>query len=147
MEALKELLYSIGSFCAGILRGVLEWFLGLSLLNKIIVLNTFTAFLAITLPIAKYFIFESWFGINNPLAVYLIIIAFIMFITVFFSGLPVMAGRVIVNIWYLISVIYIAASHTVSHAPYVLSFGYFFNLLAPMVYMVVSVLVYLSGDN
>lgn len=147
MEALKELLYKLGLFCAGILKAAVEWFLDLSLLNKIIVLNTFTSFLAITLPIAKYFIFESWSGINNPIAVYLILIVIIMFVTIFFHGTAVLAGRVIINLWYLVAVIVIYASHSISHAPYVLSMGFFFNLIAPVIYIVVSAMVFLEGDN
>ena len=147
MEALKELLYKLGSFCAGLLKIAVEWFLDLSLLNKIIVLNTFTSFLAITLPIAKYYIFESWFGINNPVAVYLILIVIIMFATIFFHGPLVLAGRVISNLWYLISVIVIYATHAISHAPYVISAGFFFNLIAPVIYIAAAVMVYLEGDN
>jgi len=147
MEALKELLYSLGSFCAGMIQTAYEWFMGLSILNKIIVLNTFTSFLAITMPIAKYFIFESWSGINNPLAVYLILIVFIMFGSIFLSGPVVPVVRIVANIWYLVAIIVISATHSISHAPYVLSFGFFFNLIAPVIYIAVSVLIYLSGEN
>jgi len=147
MEALKELLYNLGSFCARMIKIAIDWFMELSLMNKIIVINTFTSFLAITLPIAKYYIFESWTGINNPIAVYLILIVAIMFGTIFFHGPLVLAGRVISNLWYLIAVIVIYATHSISHAPYVLSIGFFFNLIAPAVYIALAVMVYLSGDN
>lgn len=147
MEALKELLYSLGSFCARMIKTAIGWFMALSLLNKIIVINAFTSFLAITLPIAKYYIFETWFGINNPLAVYLILIVLIMFGTIFFHGPAVLAGRIIINLWYFISVIVIYATHSISHAPYVLSIGFFFNLIAPAIYIAAAVMVYLSGDN
>lgn len=147
MEALKELLYRFGSFCGRMLKTAIDWFMALSLLNKIIVINVFTSFLAITLPIAKYYIFETWFGINNPLAVYLILIVIIMFGTIFFHGPAVLAGRIIINLWYLISVIVIYATHSISHAPYILSIGFFFNLIAPVIYIAVAVMVYLSGDN
>lgn len=147
MEALKELLYKLGSFCAAIIKTAADWFMGLSLLNKIIVINTFTSFLAITLPIARYYIFESWTGINNPVAVYLILIVIIMFATIFFHGPFVLAGRIIVNLWYMISVIVIYATHSISHAPYVLSMGFFFNLIAPLIYIAAATMVYLEGDN
>ncbi len=146
MEALKELLYKIGSFCADLIKIAVDWFMDLSLLNKIIVLNTFTSFFAITMPIAKYYIFESWFGINNPVSVYLILIVIIMFITIFFHGPVVLAGRLIVNLWYLGSVIVISATHSISHAPYVLSMGFIFNLVAPVIYIVVSAMVFLEGE-
>jgi len=147
MEALKELLYSLGSFCARMIRTAIDWFMSLSPLNKIIVINTFTSFLAITLPIAKYYIFESWTGINNPIAVYLILIVAIMFGTIFYHGPLVLAARIISNLWYIIAVIVITATHSISHAPYVLSIGFFFNLIAPVIYIGAAVMVFLSGDN
>ncbi len=147
MEALKELLYNLGSYCAGVVRKSIEWFMGLSTLNKVIVLNTFTAFLAIILPIAKYFIFESWSDINNPIAVYLILIVIIMFGTIFFQGQLVLALRVVSNLWYLISVVVLYATHSISHAPYVLSIGFFFNLIAPAIYIGAAVMAYMAGDN
>jgi len=147
MEALKELLYSFGSFLARMIKTVIDWFMGLSLLNKIIVMNTVTAFFAITLPIAKYYIFETWNGINNPVAVYMILIVFIMCGTTFLHGPMVLAGRIVINLWYFIAVIVIYSTHSISHAPYVLSPGFFFNLAAPVIYMAAAVMVYLEGDN
>ena len=147
MEALKDLLYSIGSFCVKIIRVAVEWFTGLSLLNKIIVLNTFTAFFAIILPIAKYYIFESWIDINNPIAVYLILIVMIMFVSTFFHGQIILALRIVTNLWYLISVIVLYATNSISHAPYVLSIGFLFNLIAPVIYIGAAVMIYLSGEN
>lgn len=147
MEALKELLYNIGSFVAGIIKTAVEWFMELSLLNKIIVINTIPSFFAITLPIAKYYIFESWSGINNPASVYLILIVMIMFGTLFFHGPAVLAVRIVLNLWYLVYVVVIYMNHSISFAPYVLSIGFIFNIIAPVIYIAVSVMVYLSGDN
>jgi hypothetical protein len=158
MGTLIDLLYTIGSFIKDLLYAAVEfiidkvkiaidWFMGLSLLNKIIVVNTVTSFFAITLPIAKYYIFESWFYINNPVAVYLIFITIIMFVTIFFHGQLVAGVRVVLNLWYFLYVVYMAAFHTISKAPYTLSKGFAFNLLAPIVYIAASVLIYLSGDE
>ncbi|MCL1864534.1 MAG: hypothetical protein FWF73_01840 [Spirochaetes bacterium] len=147
METLKDLLYGIGSFFADKIRVAADWFMELNIFNKIIVVNTLTSFFAITLPIAKYYIFETWFFINNPVAVYLIFITVIMLVTVFFHGQLVLGVRVILNLWYFLYVIYMTAFHTISKAPYVLSKGFVFNLLAPVVYLAVSVLLYMSGDE
>ena len=147
MEALKELLYSIGTFCVNMLQRAVEWFKGLSLFNKVIVVNTLISFFAITLPIAKYAIWESYTSINNPLAVYLILIVAIMFTTIFFHGPLVLGGRIVVNLWYFISVIVIHATHAITHPVYTLSIGYFFNLVAPVIYIAAAVMVYLEGDN
>lgn len=145
MDTLKELLYSIGTFCAGLIRRAIDWFLGLDILNRIIVINTLTAFLAIVLPIAKYYIFESWFEINNPLAVYMIGIAAVMFATMFFSGMRwVLPVRIVINAWYLVSLIYLWATHGFSHAPYNISYGIVFNLAAPVIYGAVSVMIFLE---
>ncbi|HRX48548.1 MAG TPA: hypothetical protein P5120_13600 [Spirochaetota bacterium] len=145
MDTLKDLLYSIGSFFAGLIRAALEWFLGLDLLNRIIVVNTATAFLAIVLPIGKYYIFESWFEINNPLAVYMIVITLVMFGTVFLNGMRwVFPVRIVINVWYFIALVYLWVTHTFSHAPYNISYGIVFNLAAPLVYGVVSVLIFME---
>lgn len=144
MDAIKELLYSIGRFCADLLRRLIDWFMNLDLYNKILVVNTLTAFLAIVLPIAKYYIYESWFVINNPLAVNLILIVAVMIGTMFLRGRWIMPVRVGLNLWYLVYLIYIWGTHTISHAPYVISYGMFFNLAAPAVYSVIAVMIFLS---
>jgi hypothetical protein len=99
------------------------------------------------LPIAKYYIFETWFFINNPVAVYLIFITGIMFVTIFFHHQYIFAARVILNLWYFLYVIYMYSFNAISKAPYVLSKGFAFNLIAPVVYFVVSVLLYFSGEE
>ncbi|MCL2155599.1 MAG: hypothetical protein FWH53_08050 [Leptospirales bacterium] len=147
METLKELLYSIGSFLADKIRFVIDWFMELNIFNKIIVANTIISFFAITLPIAKYYIFETWFFINNPVAVYLIFITVFMLVTIFFHGQFVLAARVILNLWYFIYVVYMYSFNTISKAPYVLSKGFVFNLIAPIVYLAVSVLLYFFGEE
>jgi len=145
MDTLRDLLYSIGSFFAGIIRIAIDWFLALDLLNRILVINTATAFLAIVLPIGKYYIFESWFEINNPLAVYMIGIAAVMFFTLFFSGMRwVFPLRIIICAWYFIALIYLWITHSFSHAPYNISYGIIFNIAAPLVYGAVSVLIFLE---
>ena len=144
MDAIKELLYSIGSFCADLLRRVIDWFMELDLLNKILVINTVMAFFAIVFPIAKYYIYESWFVINNPLAVNMILIVAVMIGTMFVHGWWVMPVRVGLNLWYLVYLIYIWMAHSISHAPYVISYGILFNLIAPVVYSVIAVMIFLS---
>lgn len=145
MDTLKDLLYSIGSFFGGLISTAVEWFRELDLLNRIIVINTATAFLAIILPIGKYYIFESWFEINNPLAVYMIVISLIMFGTIFVSGMRwVFPIRIVINGWYFIALIYLWVTHTFSHAPYNISYGIIFNLAAPLVYGVVSLLIFME---
>jgi hypothetical protein len=146
METIKDLVYAIGSFFADKIRIVIVWFMELNIFNKIIVINTVTCFFAIALPIAKYYIFESWRSINNPVAIYLIFVTGIMLLTIFLHGLYVLAIRVIFNLWFLLYVIYMYSFNTISQAPYEISTGFAFNLIAPIVYIAVSVFLYLSGE-
>jgi len=146
-EILKELLYSIISFIIDKIKVAIDWFMEQNVYNKIIILNTVTSFFAITLPIARYYIFETWFFINNPVAVYLILITMIMLASIFFRGQLVLGIRVVLNAWYFIYIVYMWAFNSISKAPYLLSKGFVFNLIAPIVYIAVSVLLYLSGEE
>ena len=147
METLRDLLYDIGSFIVDKIRLVIDWFMDQNIFNKIIIINTVTCFFAITLPIAKYYIFGTWIFINNPVAVYLIFITIFMFAGIFFHHQYIFAGRVILNLWYFLYVVYMYLFDAISKAPYVLSKGFAFNLIAPVVYLAVSVLLHVSGDE
>lgn len=144
MELIKELLYTTGEMFMRFVNRVLAWFLALEFLNQAILVNTITAFFAIILPIARYYIFETWFEINNPQAVYLIAIVFIMIITMYIPVAAAFFIRLAVNAWYLLWLIIVSATGSISHAPYELSTGYFFNLAAPLIYIILSVLYYFS---
>jgi hypothetical protein len=146
-EMLKELLYAIVSFCVDKVRTAIDWFMDLNLFNKVIVLNTITSFFAITLPIAKYYIFESWFYINNPVSVYLIFITMFMLGSIFFHNQIIFGVRVFLNLWFFIYILYMWVFNAISKAPYVLSKGFAFNLLAPAVYVAMSVLLYMSWEE
>jgi len=146
-EILKELLYNIISFIIDKIKAAIDWFMNLHPYNKIIVVNTIISFFAITLPIAKYYIFETWFFINNPVAVYLIFITAMMLAGIFFHGQFVLGVKIILNAWYFLYIIYMWAFNAISKAPYILSKGFAFNLLAPAVYIAASVLLYLSGEE
>ncbi len=106
-------------------------------------INGITAFFAIILPVARYYIFETWFQINNPQAVYLIGIVFIMIVTMYLPLVAAFAVRLVINLWYLLWVIIVSATGSISQAPYELSIGYYFNIAAPVIYLVLSVLYYL----
>lgn len=145
MDFLRDLIYSVADFLAALLRRAFEWFSGLELYSRIIVLNTATAFFAIVLPVGKYFIFDTWFAINNPLAVYMIFITMIMFGTIFLSGMRwVFPLRIISNGWYLGAVFYLWVTHSFSMAPYEISYGIIFNLAAPVVYGAMSLLIFME---
>ncbi len=142
METFKELLLNLGTSFMKLLRKVLEWFLELDLINKIIVVNGAVAFFAIVLPVGRYYIFESWFYLNNPIAVYLIGIVILMIGTIYIPAKAAFIIRLIVNLWFFLWLMYITFSHTISHAPYELSSGYYFSIAAPLIYIAASSVSY-----
>ncbi len=115
-------------------------FLESSTPEKAVFLNTVLALLAVVLPVAKFYIFRSWFYVNNPLAVYMIAIAILMFISVYFQGIGILIGRIVINAYYLFWVIYVPFSHGLTRAePHYLCVGYFLNIIVPLVYIVAAV--------
>ncbi len=144
MEQLKELLYSLGELFMRLVNRIFSWFLGLEFFNQAIIVNSITAFFAVLLPIAKYNIFETWFEINNSQAVYMIGIVFIMIATMYVPVTVAFAVRVVVNVWYLLWLIIVSATGSISYAPYELSIGYFFNIAAPVIFLILSGLYYFS---
>ena len=115
-----------------------EKFMEINIFEKGIVLGTICGFAAVVAPMAGYIIFDSYFTINNPIAHYMIGIVIAMLVTVYFPGLIVMAGRVLINLAYLIGVIYLQATHEISKAPYELAAGYYVNIIAPLLYIGLS---------
>ena len=120
-----------------------EWFLEINFFEKLIVITAVPSFFAIILPVARYYIFETWFMINNPLAVYLIGIVFVMGVTIFFPGTLSLIIREFLNGLYLANVILMQVSHNISKAPYELSTGYYVNLAVPVIFMILGLLSYL----
>ncbi len=140
-------MFDIGAWFAGLIRRLLDWFLGLAIFNKLIVINFSVAFLAIVMPVAKYYIFESWFVINNPVAVYLIGIVFVMIATIYLPNLYGYIIRMVLNFWYLAWILFLLASGGISHAPYELTTGFYFNIAAPVLFMVFSSLQFFLKER
>jgi hypothetical protein len=128
----------IFNFIRKLFQKLLDKFFEINLCEKGIVVGTVIAFAAVVAPMARYRIFDSYFTINNPIAHYMIGIALVMLVTVYFPGLIVMVIRVILNILYLISVIYLQAAHEISKAPYELTAGYYLNVVIPAVYVLLA---------
>jgi len=97
--------------------------------------NVITAFLAIVLPMARYEMFDSLFYIKNPLAVYLIGLVFVMFLSFYFESLLSLIVVVVLNCCYLIWVITIHYNQGISHSYYELQLGYYLNLAVPVFYI------------
>lgn len=134
LNFLLDVLYWIRNLILGILGSAFNHFMSINHFEKAVFINVIPAFFAATLPIAQFYIFNTWYGINNPYTVYLIFIVFIMFVTHFFRGIYVFALRAGLNIYYLAWVIYLGAAGAISPAPYEIASGYYMNLLVPVLY-------------
>jgi hypothetical protein len=121
-----------------LLHKIVEKFFEINLCEKGIVLGTILAFAAVVAPMARYRIFDSYFTINNPVAHYMIGIALVMIVTVYFPGMIVMLIRVVLNMLYLVDVIYLQAAHEISKAPYELTFGYYLNIIITVLYILLA---------
>jgi hypothetical protein len=117
---------------------VFEKFLEINIFEKGIVIASILAFAAVVAPMARYMIFDMYFSINNPAAHYLIGIVLVMLGAVYFPGLVTMGIRIVLNLAYLIHVIYIQAAHEISKAPYELSAGYYLNIICPVIYIILA---------
>lgn len=143
LSRLKDLLVYFLGFLGELVRKGYSKFLELSFSEKIIFLNAVPAFFAVILPVAEYYIFETYFYYNNPLAVYMIGIVIIMWISLLFAGLPKLLVRVILNLYYLIWIIYLPlAGQLLKADPYRLCIGYYFNIAVPVIYIAVSLYSY-----
>ena len=140
---IKELLAFLLGLVFDLFLKLYEKFLEISLSEKIVFLNTVPAFFAIILPVARYYIFEMYFYKNNPLAVYMIGITFIMFSSIYFSGLVKLVIRLLVNAYYLFWIIYLPLAEELTKAdPYEICFGYYLNVAVPFIYLITSLLSY-----
>ncbi len=140
---LVELMRIIINFIYDILSRLYEKFLDVSLPEKIVFLNIITAFLAVILPVARYYIFDTWFYINNSLAVYMLAIVIVMYVSLYFAGAIKLAARLAINGYYLFWVIYLPLAGELTKAdPYEISFGYYLNIAAPAVYIAASLFSY-----
>ncbi len=118
-------------------------YLEVGVFEKCVLYATVPAFFAIIMSVAKYYIFESYFYINNPLAVYMIGIVFVMVGSLFFTGRIKYMVRMALNLYYLFWVIYLPlAGELIKAQPHVITPGYYVNIAVPLIYMVLASLSY-----
>ena len=131
------------SLILGILSSIYEKFIEISIPEKMIFLNTIPAFFAVILPVAKYYIFGTFFYINNTLAVYMLGIIFIMIITIYLTGLTRFLIRISINAYYLFWIIYLPLAGELTKAdPYRITAGYYINIAVPVIYIIASLFSY-----
>jgi hypothetical protein len=140
---IKEFVHFFIDLVFDLLRRIYLKFQEINFSEKVVFLNIFLAFFAVIVPVARFYIFESYFYINNPLAVYLIGIVFIMFASIYFTGLIKLVLRLLINCYYLFWIIYLPVVGELTKAkPYELYFGYYLNIAVPVIFITFSVLNY-----
>ncbi len=140
MQIILEIVKFFYELILKLFSRLIEKFTDLNICEKIIVINCGAAFFAIILPVAKYYIFETYFTINNPLAVYMIGIVLIMLITEHYRNKITFFIRETVNIYYLFWVIYLHLSGELTKAPYIITPGYYLNIIVPLIFILFSFL-------
>lgn len=142
-DILKLIIFVIADLILRILRLIIDKFQELALSEKIIFLNTILAFFVIILPVAKFYIFEKYFFVNNPLAVYMIGIVIIMIVSLYFTGMVKLVIRVVLNSYYLFWVIYLPLAGELTKAdPFEICFGYYLNIVVAAIYISSSFISY-----
>ncbi len=142
-ETITVFIIEIIVFLKRIILAVIEriWskFLDISIPEKVIFLNTIPALLAIILPVARFYVFERYYDINNPLAVYMIGIVILMFASLYIKGTVIFAARLAVNGYYLFWIIYIPLAGELTKAqPHEITAGYYLNIVVPAIYILAS---------
>jgi len=119
-----------------------EWFKDLPLPEELILVNAFPAVCAVIFPAARFYIFESWYEVNNPIAVWMIGVGFVMFVTVFFrERIWAAPARVGVCAYYLGWALYIGIGGHITKAEGAVITGFYvLNYIVPSVYIGLSVL-------
>ena len=140
MDALVEIVQAITAFVMDIIGRLWNYFLNLNLFEKLIVMTVIPAFLSVAFPVATYPIFETFFEINNPLAVHLLGLMIAMFLTPFLPPVASLLVREVLCVLYFAASLYIHISGTLSHAPYSLAAGYYINCMVPVLFAVFAAL-------
>lgn len=144
----KDLFHFFFDLISDLLRRMYQKFLEIHFSEKVVFFNIIPAFFAVIVPVARFYIFESYFYINNPLAVYLIGIVLVMFASIYFTGLIKLIIRVVMNGYYLFWIIYLPVAGELTKAdPYEIYFGYYINIAVPVIFIVFSMVSYFIGND
>lgn len=125
-----------------LLEFLVEKFLDINIFEKLIIINTVTAFFAIVMPVASHHIFNIDFMVNNPLSVYLIGIVAVMQVTIFFPGTIFFVSRLLINCYFYFWVLYMHYGQGIVKTEYKLQPGYYVNIAVPMIYVLLSIFSY-----
>lgn len=104
--------------------------------EKIIILLSIVSVIIPILPIARFYIFENWYYVNNPLAVYFIGIIILMVIASIIQKPWILIARLIIIVYYLIWLLYLLIGNLITRAkPYELAYGYYINIVVSIVFI------------
>lgn len=154
MESLKDLIITAVIRAASIIITAAEWiyvhFIELNIFDKLLIITVIPAFLAVVKPSARFFIYDHWFYINNPMSVNMIGIVFLIFVTLCIPPIFALVLRAVPASLYMIWTIYMQASHTIAHMkdPYQLTVWHYLNILVPLLMVIFSIMSYAAyGRN
>jgi hypothetical protein len=149
-DKLKALLFLLLELFIAVLNKLFEKFSDSDIFEKAIFLNTITAFFAVILPVARFTfprLGMEWY-VNNPLAVYMIGIAIYMFASLYIRWRVITWGRIIINAYYLFWAVYIPLAEGFTKAqPHAICWGYYLNIVVPIVYLLASLGQMMSGGS
>ncbi|MCL1910888.1 MAG: hypothetical protein FWG13_01635, partial [Leptospirales bacterium] len=121
--------FSLIGRIAGFLAGS---FLEIGFFSKLLCLTVIPAIFAAIKPSARYYIFESWFYINNPISESLVGIVLLVIIGFFIRPLFAFILRAVPSAGYFVWIIYLQVTHSISKAPYELTFWHYLNVAVPL---------------
>lgn len=147
MKLVLDLLSYIARIISDIVYFLFDWFLDLTLMNKLIIVNGITAFFAVVLPSAEYYIFGDWSIANNPLNVHMIGIVCFMFVTIFFYGYWVIISRVVINLFFIGWVVYYQFINPFVKCDHTITTGYYLNYAASIMYILLSLGAFLNSKE
>jgi len=147
IDFVKDIFAWIFSLIKRVAEFLIAGFLELGLFSKLLCFTIVLAFFAVIKPSARYYIFENWSYINNPMSENLIGIVILIIIGFFIRPLFALFLRVIPSVAYFVWVIYLQATRSISKAPYELTFWHYLNMIVPLLIIAFSFAIYFSRED
>ncbi len=142
MDSLLELIRSLFRLLGRLTEFLLDRFMELNFFDRLLIICVIPSFAAVMLPVGKFYIFENWYTLNNPLAIYLIGISIVIFASFIIRPLYRMLIRVLCAGAYLLNLLYIHFSDGFARTEYELSAGFYLNIAVPILIAAFSALSY-----
>ncbi|MFW6366632.1 MAG: hypothetical protein ACOC2H_09210 [Spirochaetota bacterium] len=132
----------------GAVHFLYEFFMSLSLWNRLILGMSFIGIAAVLLPVATFDILGIEYQVNNPLSIHVIVLVMLFDLSVFVTGFWVFAVRMSITLYYCLHFLILFATGNVTSAePVGLALGFAVNILMILMYMALSGLHYYYADR